>query len=209
MTVIELAPYAPGRIVNWPPSGPPSDTNLAISIRRENAVSEARWLDDEELERRTSILAYHAAENTEWARACYWPVYNAFLAEITRRERLHAQGKVTGASDARTEALMQLRDEIKDRVLLVEVLMREYRRRAPITPGRKEIHCDCPACGGYDRFVVFTNETPQRFWCRRCEWFGDVIDLSAHLWGIDLQSAGGFRSVIERLAREYLGVTDD
>jgi len=36
----------------------------------------------------------------------------------------------------------------------------------------------CPSCGGDDRFRVWPKEGESgRFWCRRCDWSGDGIDL--------------------------------
>ena len=51
----------------------------------------------------------------------------------------------------------------------------------------------CPKCGGDDRFIVWTEKNT--FWCRQCEWKGDVIELHCHQKGLDFKG----------LAEKYLG----
>lgn len=55
----------------------------------------------------------------------------------------------------------------------------------------------CPKCSdGEDRFIVWSDK--QKFWCRQCEWRGDVIDYFC--WKDDTDTKG--------LARKYLTEPD-
>lgn len=53
----------------------------------------------------------------------------------------------------------------------------------PLLPGIRKVARDewaapCPRCGGRDRLRAWDPENGKgRFWCRRCEWKGDAIDL--------------------------------
>ena len=56
-----------------------------------------------------------------------------------------------------------------------------------------EYHRPCPLCGGHNRFY-FRPKTG-RFYCRRCEFKGDLIDLVARVRGVTLTES--FRIIAE------------
>lgn len=51
----------------------------------------------------------------------------------------------------------------------------------------KEYSSACPKCGGEDRFNIWPEE--DRFWCRKCDWKGDYIQLLIDHEGYDFVAA--------------------
>jgi hypothetical protein len=59
-----------------------------------------------------------------------------------------------------------------------------------LTPTRKgpsEYSSPCPACGGRDRFVIFTDKN--RYWCRQCKSNGDAIQYLRDFHGMTYAEA--------------------
>jgi len=71
----------------------------------------------------------------------------------------------------------------------------EAARSLGVTPkkaGPKEYASACPMCGGADRFRLWPTEGKNgagRFWCRRCDKKGDVVQLFMDAKGLDFKSA--------------------
>jgi hypothetical protein len=210
MSVAQLVPVAPNQVVRWGADGPPQDHKLARSIRRENGRTEARFCSDDELERRREVYGYLTADDSGDPDDCalravmYGPILQAIETEVAHRQRLRDRGKVPAKyPNPKSEALRSLIDEVKSRIDLADFLEAETLWQV-IRRGRKESHSPCPLCAtGTDRLVMW-HGSPGSFWCRRCEWSGDLIDLAAAVSGIDSESADGFREVVVRLAREHL-----
>ena len=52
---------------------------------------------------------------------------------------------------------------------------------------RRYLNGPCPVCGGRDRFYITKDR--ERFACRKCELFGDIIDLAVAVWNISPMEA--------------------
>ena len=116
--------------------------------------------------------------------------------ELARRERLRRRHPSLPDPDAVYADRLTLAREIRERADIVDVLNAAL--GYPVTPANRagtEWAGPCPACGGRDRFRIWTGP-PGRFWCRRCAWSGDVITLTRNL----VPGCAAFGAAVERLA---------
>jgi hypothetical protein len=112
-------------------------------------------------------------------------------AELTRREALAHVGVCRSPhADREFAAWRRLAEEVRRRVDCRDLLAREAGWQ-PVRQGEREAAGPCPLCGGHDRLVAW----PDRAWCRRCGWSGDVIALARAIWRC------GFREAVRRLAQ--------
>lgn len=58
---------------------------------------------------------------------------------------------------------------------LLALIESDVRLRQVARTGGGEWHGPCPFCGGVDRFCVWPNSDPARYWCRECDAGGDAI----------------------------------
>ena len=70
--------------------------------------------------------------------------------------------------------------KIKMNLPKIETLVENLQKKT-----KNESSAKCPACGGVDRFCVFTES--QRYWCRQCDIKGDILDFHAMYNGITTQ----------------------
>jgi len=114
----------------------------------------------------------------------------AITEEITRRERLERMGLFAAReSAARHQAWRDVAKAVRERVPMIDVL---ERGGWPVFPSGREHHGPCPACGGEDRLVVWT----QRAWCRQCNLSWDVVAAAESL----IPGCGSFRDALRYLA---------
>jgi len=114
----------------------------------------------------------------------------AITEEITRRERLERMGLYAAReSAARHQAWVDVAKLVRERVTMVDVLQRAG---WPLVPNGREHHGPCPACGGEDRFVVWT----ERAWCRQCNLSWDVVAAAESL----IPGCESFREAVRYLA---------
>jgi hypothetical protein len=103
----------------------------------------------------------------------------AITDELHRHERVSriAQG-VPSVADARYEAWRTLASVVRERVSVVDVLHRGgcnlYFAGKNSRRNCDEFAGPCPICGGEDRLRAWDGPNG-RFWCRQCQWSGDVI----------------------------------
>jgi len=121
----------------------------------------------------------------------------AVEAELARRNRLARLS--TGAArrgDQRYQQWRELARCVRERVSMIDVL--EHAGWTVVPAGRDrrrgfiEYHGACPACGGTDRFIVWT----ARAWCRQCALSWDVIAATESL----IPGCQGFRDALTWLA---------
>ena len=109
---------------------------------------------------------------------------------------------VSGMSEVPRETI----ERIKRSVDLVDLVGQEakilLKRTASTHKG--EYHGPCPWCGGSDRFAVWPNADPPRYWCRGCSKSGDAISFIRELRGLPFSEAIEYLAPIEtsRLAVE-------
>lgn len=103
----------------------------------------------------------------------------AVTDELRRHERISRLTKgIPSVADGRYEGWRSLASVVRERVSVVEILrMGGCDLRYAGKNGRRgsdEFAGQCPVCGGSDRLRAWDGPSG-RFWCRRCEWSGDVI----------------------------------
>jgi zona occludens toxin (predicted ATPase) len=114
----------------------------------------------------------------------------AVLEEITRRERLQRLNLYAGReSTERYQAWRDVARICRERVSMIDVL---ERAGWPVVESGREHHAPCPACGGEDRFVVWT----ERAWCRRCHLSWDIVAAAESL----IPGCAQFRDALRYLA---------
>ncbi len=121
---------------------------------------------------------------------------DAYQREADRRVAQHTAGHGPNPHAAWWEGGRAVAQEIRERVPITYPLAVMGWRPARRT--QKEQAGWCPFCqDGHDRFIVFLtgNDGAGRFWCRRCDLRGDVIDL--YRW---TQGNESFVRTVEHLA---------
>lgn len=232
--LLEAVPVGQDQVVSWGPEGAPTapadpteqdqlakwigptahDLDCAGVIRCRNAMAEAKLRSDLGLEMWAETVSYQLAddegdpETVALRQAMYQPVALGIAYELKRRARLRNSGAVQTPTPSRQyEALRELIAEVKASVSIVDLIEREV-PVWPLLSGKKESHSPCLLCAGRDRFVI-THGPPSLGWCRRCEWGCDVISYAATMWGLDTLNGDQLRECAVRLAREYLGITEE
>jgi len=76
---------------------------------------------------------------------------------------------------------------------LLDLIGRDTQLKKVATTNGGEYAGPCPFCGGRDRFRVWPNSDPPRFWCRQCGKNGDTIAYMVMRGDITPQEAGRLR----------------
>jgi DNA primase len=76
---------------------------------------------------------------------------------------------------------------------LLDLIGRDTQLKKVATTNGGEYAGPCPFCGGHDRFRVWPNSDPPRFWCRQCGKNGDTIAYMVMRGDITPQEAGRLR----------------
>jgi hypothetical protein len=121
-------------------------------------------------------------------------------AELDRRQRLVHRGRTAPPAYADHGArLLRLTRAIHEQVHLGHML---EDAGLALAPRGRELHSECPVCGGVDRFVIWPPPR-SRGWCRQCGWNPDVIAFWRWHEGC------GFADAVLALASRYLAMGSD